>query len=90
MLDVREHRQVLSALRETRGRVLGVHRREIDEQRRSWRRVRGARPAIHRIVLERERREMQELARQHRRTLAQNRWLLVLADRLQERLRSAR
>ncbi|MDQ7842402.1 MAG: hypothetical protein QN141_03600 [Armatimonadota bacterium] len=90
MLDVREHRQVLSALRETRGRALGDHRREIDEQRRNWRRARGARPAVHRVVLERERQEMQELRRQHRRSLAQNRWLVALADRLQERLRSAR
>jgi len=90
LLEVREHRRVLSSLRETKGRALGVHRQEIDEVRRNWRRARGARPATHRTVLEEERAGMRRLAGQHRTMLAQNRWLLALADRLQERLGSAR
>jgi len=90
MLDVREHRRVLLGIRETRGRALGSHRQEIGAARAAWRRAREARPAVHRAVLEGERREMQHLARLHRATLAQSRWILAIADRLQGRFGSSR
>lgn len=89
MLDVHEHRRVLSGVRETKGRQLSSHRQELDEQRRAWRAAKDARPAVHRLVLEGERREMQRSRRMHRTMLAQNRWLLALADRLQDRMKKA-
>ena len=89
MLDVHEHRRVLSGVRETKGRQLSSHRHELDEERRAWRRAKDARPAMHRLVLEGERREMQRSRRIHKAMLAQNRWLLALADRLQGRLKKA-
>ena len=80
---------MLSGVRETKGRQLGSHRQELDEQRRAWRRAKDARPAVHRMVLEGERREMQRSRRIHRAMLAQNRWILALAGRLQDRLKKA-
>ena len=89
MLDVREHKRVLSGLRETKARQLGRHRAELEEEREAWRRAKEARPALHRTVLDGERAEMRRSRALHRTMLAQNRWLLTLADRLQERLRKA-
>jgi hypothetical protein len=90
MLEVREHRRVLSGVREVRGRQLARHRAELQDERRAWRQARADRPAAHRAVLEGERRAMQRTRTLHRALLAQNRWLLVLADRLQDRLKTAR
>jgi len=89
MLDRREHRRELSGVRETRGRALGSHRDELNEFRRARQRARDTRPVLHRTVLEGERREMRETRGMHRQMLAQNRWLLALAERLQERLKKA-
>ena len=89
MLDRRAHRRELSGVRETQGRALSSHRDELNEIRRAWQHARDARPGLHRTVLEGERREMRETRRMHREMLAQNRWLLVLAERLQERLKKA-
>lgn len=82
MLDVHEHKRVLSGLRETKGRQLDRHRAELELERRAWRQARSARPAMHRAVLESERAEMQRSRRMHRTMLAQNRWLLFLAERV--------
>jgi len=87
--DVHEHRRVLSTVREGRGRALGSHREEIDAPRRAWRQARADRPGLHRVVLEGERREMHKTRRLHRTMLAQHRWLLALAERLQARLKKA-
>src|SRR4030065_1784261 len=89
MLDRREHRRDRSGARETQGRALGSHRDELNEFRLAWQRTRDARPGLHRAVLEGERREMRETRRMPRQMRAQNRWLLVLAERLQERLKKA-
>lgn len=89
MLDVREHKRVLSGVRETKGRALGSHREAVDELRRAWRRARQPGPALHRVVLAGARREMRESRRMHKRMLAQNRWLLALAERMQGRLKKA-
>ena len=89
MLDRREHRRELSGVREMQGRALSSHRDELNEFRRAWQRARDTRPGLHRTVLEAERREMRETRRMHREMLAQNRWLLALAERLQERLKKA-
>lgn len=82
MLEVHEHKRVLSGLRETKGRQLEGHRAELDRERAAWRLAKAARPAMHRAVLEGERAEMQRTRRMHRAMLAQNRWLLVLAERV--------
>lgn len=52
--------------------------------------VRERSQRLHRLELESERRELREARRLHKAMLAQNRWLLVLADRLQGRLKKAR
>jgi thioesterase domain-containing protein len=89
MLERREHKRVLSGLRETRGRQLEGHRAELEQERAAWRRAREARPAMHRAVLDGARAELQRARRMHRTMLAQNRWLLVLAERVQQRLKKA-
>jgi hypothetical protein len=89
MLERREHRRELSGVRERQGRALGSHRDELNEYRRAWQSARNARPGLHRTVLEGERREMRETRRLHREMLAQNKWILALAERLQERLKKA-
>lgn len=89
MWEVREHKRVLSGVRETKGKALGSHREALDELRRAWRRARERGPALHRAVLALERREMRESRRMHKTMLAQNRWLVVLAERLQGRLKKA-
>jgi hypothetical protein len=83
VLEVREHRKVLSRVRETTGRSLGGHRAELEQERAAWRRARQSRPAVHRLVLQDERAALQRFRRLHRVMLAQNRWLLALAERLQ-------
>jgi hypothetical protein len=88
MLGRGEHRRELSELRERRGRALGSHRDELNEYR-STRAARAAAPGLHRTALDGERRELRELRQLHRRMLAQNRWLVSLAERLQERWRKA-
>lgn len=89
MLEVREHKRVLSGVRETKGRALGGHKEAVDELRRAWRRSRQPQPALHRVVLASERQEMRAGRRLHKTMLAQNRWLLALAERLQGRLKKA-
>lgn len=89
MLERREHKRVLSGLRETKGRQLEGHRAELDQERAAWRRAKDARPAMHRAVLAGERAELQRVRRLHRTMLAQNRWLLALAERVQQRLKKA-
>jgi hypothetical protein len=89
MLDRAEHRRELAGLRERLGRALGSHRNELNEFRTARASSRDAGPGLHRRALEGERREMRETRQLHRRMLAQNRWLVTLAERLQERLRKA-
>ncbi len=89
MYDVHEHKRVLSVVRETQGKALGGHRQEIDDLRRAWRRARQAKPTLHRTVLAGERQKMREDARMHKTMLAQNRWILALAEKLQGRLKKA-
>lgn len=89
MLERGEHRRELSGLRERRGRALSGHRDELNEFRAARATARGAAPGLHRRALDGERREMRETRQLHRRMLAQNRWLLSLAERLQQRLRKA-
>jgi hypothetical protein len=88
MLDRAEHRRELADLRERRGRALGSHRDELNEFRNA-RSARAAGPGLHRRALDGARREMREVRQLHRRMLAQNRWLVTLAERLQQRLRKA-
>jgi hypothetical protein len=83
MLDRRDHRRELYGVRETQRKALGSHRAELNESRRR------SRLDVHRTVLEGERREMREARRMHRKMLAQNKWLVMLAERLQERLKKA-
>jgi hypothetical protein len=68
---------------------LGSHRDELNEFRKSRARSRDAVAGLHRRALDGARREMREVRQLHRRMLAQNRWLVTLAERLQERLRKA-
>jgi len=89
MLDRREHRRELFGVRETQGKALGSHRAELNESRRAWQRARDARFGLHRTALEGERRDLRETRRLHRQMLAQNRWLVALAERLQQRLKKA-
>jgi hypothetical protein len=89
MLDRGEHRRELAGLRERRGRALGSHRDELNEFRSARARFHDVGPGLHRRALDIERREMRETRQLHRRMLAQNRWLVMLAERLQERVRKA-
>jgi hypothetical protein len=89
MLDRGEHRRELSDLRERRGRALGGHRDELNAFRNARSAARAAGPGLHRRALDGERRAMREVRQLHRRMLAENRWLVALAERLQRRLEKA-